>query len=216
MLKPVWCVISGLTLLQLWLRNSSVEATNITSFHVCHSIIMSGETRMLERRVSNNRADLNNDQQMNYFLAWFQSWSDLQKADFIPVLASKIGKTKKPKKSRQMITFIFCCGLTNFSNIFILLKSRQMTTFIQFCCDFTNFFKTFFLFSWKCRSWSQRIVYQWQQKEAFNPISMPTQTLQRLGIHLECTATGVPFAKTERFGREFLHQIRRIFGKRWK
>ena len=53
---------------------------------------MSGETRMLERRVSNNRADLNNDQQMNYFLAWFQSWSDLQKADFIPVLASKIGK----------------------------------------------------------------------------------------------------------------------------
>ena len=55
---------------------------------------MSGETRMLERRVSNNRADLNNDQQMNYFLAWFQSWSDLQKADFIPVLASKIGKTK--------------------------------------------------------------------------------------------------------------------------
>eukprot|EP00093_Oithona_nana_P002617 02617.XXX_74921_74194_1 [CDS] Oithona nana genome sequencing. len=51
---------------------------------------MSGETRMLERRVSNNRADLNNDQQMNYFLAWFQSWSDLQKADFIPVLASKI------------------------------------------------------------------------------------------------------------------------------
>ena len=59
---------------------------------------MSGETRMLERRVSNNRADLNNDQQMNYFLAWFQSWSDLQKADFIPVLASKIGKTKPPKK----------------------------------------------------------------------------------------------------------------------
>ena len=67
---------------------------------------MSGETRMLERRVSNNRADLNNDQQMNYFLAWFQSWSDLQKADFIPVLASKIGKTKTPKEYRQMTTFV--------------------------------------------------------------------------------------------------------------
>ena len=67
---------------------------------------MSGETRMLERRVSNNRADLNNDQQMNYFLAWFQSWSDLQKADFIPVLASKIGKTKTPKKYRQMTRFV--------------------------------------------------------------------------------------------------------------
>ena len=63
-----------------------------SSFHVCHSITMSGETRMLERRVSNNRADLNNDQQMNYFLSWFTSWSDLQKTDFIPVLASKLGK----------------------------------------------------------------------------------------------------------------------------
>jgi hypothetical protein len=29
-------------------------------------------TRMLERRVSNNRADLSGDQQMNYFLAWFK------------------------------------------------------------------------------------------------------------------------------------------------
>ena len=48
-----------------------------------------GETRMLERRVSNNRADLNGDQQLNYFLAWFQSWSDLQKTDFVPILASK-------------------------------------------------------------------------------------------------------------------------------
>ena len=56
---------------------------------------MSGEnhhhvapTRMLERRVSNNRADLNSDQQMNYFLGWFQSWSDLQKSDFVPILVS--------------------------------------------------------------------------------------------------------------------------------
>lgn len=51
---------------------------------------MTGETRMLERRVSNNRADLNSDQQLNYFLSWFQSWSDLQKSDFIPILAAKI------------------------------------------------------------------------------------------------------------------------------
>lgn len=48
------------------------------------------QTRMLERRVSNNRADLNSDQQLNYFLAWFQSWSDLQKKDFLPILASKL------------------------------------------------------------------------------------------------------------------------------
>jgi len=46
---------------------------------------LSGETRMLERRVSNNRADLNGDQQMNYVLAWFQAWSELQRADFVQV-----------------------------------------------------------------------------------------------------------------------------------
>ena len=68
---------------------------------------MSGETRMLERRVSNNHADLNNDQQMNYFLAWFQSWSDLQKADFIPVLASKIGKIQKSRQNHIFRKFIF-------------------------------------------------------------------------------------------------------------
>ena len=33
--------------------------------------------RMLERRVSNNRADLSGDQRMNYFLAWFNQWSEL-------------------------------------------------------------------------------------------------------------------------------------------
>ena len=48
------------------------------------------ETRMLERRISNNRADLNGDQQMNYFLSWFNTWSELQKSDFVPVLASKM------------------------------------------------------------------------------------------------------------------------------
>jgi len=47
-------------------------------------------TRMLERRVSNNRADLTGDQRMNYFLNWFQGWSELQKSDFVPVLALKM------------------------------------------------------------------------------------------------------------------------------
>jgi len=45
---------------------------------------------MLERRVSNNRADLTGDQRMNYFLSWFQGWSDLQKSDFVGVLANKM------------------------------------------------------------------------------------------------------------------------------
>ena len=65
---------------------------------------MSGEnhhhvapTRMLERRVSNNRADLNSDQQMNYFLGWFQSWSDLQKSDFVPILV-------------RIYTIVFICS----------------------------------------------------------------------------------------------------------
>ena len=39
---------------------------------------------------SNQRAELTNDQQMNYLLAWFNNWSDLQKEDFIPVLAEKL------------------------------------------------------------------------------------------------------------------------------
>ena len=54
-----------------------------------------GEARMLERRVSNNRADLNGDQQMNYFLAWFNSWSELQRSDFVPVLADKMSADGK-------------------------------------------------------------------------------------------------------------------------
>lgn len=48
------------------------------------------EPRMLERRVSNQRQELNNDQQMNYLLSWFVNWSDLQKEDFVPVLAEKM------------------------------------------------------------------------------------------------------------------------------
>ena len=58
------------------------------------SSIMATEARMLERRVSNNRADLNGDQQMNYFLAWFGQWSDLQKKDFVPVIASKMSHSE--------------------------------------------------------------------------------------------------------------------------
>jgi hypothetical protein len=46
--------------------------------------------RMLERRVSNNKSNLNADQQMNYFLAWFQQWTELQKQDFVPILAEKM------------------------------------------------------------------------------------------------------------------------------
>jgi len=45
---------------------------------------------MLERRISNQKNELSNDQQMNYLLAWFQNWSDLQKEDFVPVLAQKM------------------------------------------------------------------------------------------------------------------------------
>ena len=47
-------------------------------------------TRMLERRVSNNRADLSGDQRMNYFLAWFNQWSELQKSDFVKVLSERM------------------------------------------------------------------------------------------------------------------------------
>jgi hypothetical protein len=48
------------------------------------------EPRMLERRISNQRQELNNDQQMNYLLSWFVNWSDLEKEDFVPVLAEKM------------------------------------------------------------------------------------------------------------------------------
>lgn len=45
---------------------------------------------MLERRISNQQNQLNNDQQMNYLIAWFNNWSDLQKEDFVPVLAERM------------------------------------------------------------------------------------------------------------------------------
>ncbi|CAB4064154.1 unnamed protein product [Lepeophtheirus salmonis] len=41
---------------------------------------------MLERRVSNNRCDLTSEGQLNYFLSWFNDWTDLQRSDFIPIL----------------------------------------------------------------------------------------------------------------------------------
>jgi len=54
------------------------------------SLPPSGEPRMLERRVSNQQNQLTNSQQLNFLLAWFQDWSDLEKEDFVPVLASKM------------------------------------------------------------------------------------------------------------------------------
>jgi len=54
------------------------------------SITSGPDNGMLPRRVSNNRADLSGDQQMNYLLSWFSNWSELQKADFVPVLASRM------------------------------------------------------------------------------------------------------------------------------
>eukprot|EP00096_Caligus_rogercresseyi_P013737 TRINITY_DN6342_c0_g1_i1.p1 TRINITY_DN6342_c0_g1~~TRINITY_DN6342_c0_g1_i1.p1 ORF type:complete len:145 (+),score=44.44 TRINITY_DN6342_c0_g1_i1:161-595(+) len=47
-----------------------------------------GETRMLERRVSNNRCNLTCEGQLNYFLSWFNDWTELQRSDFIPILLS--------------------------------------------------------------------------------------------------------------------------------
>jgi hypothetical protein len=45
---------------------------------------------MLSRRISNNRSDLDGDQKINYFLSWFNQWSDIQKSDFVPVLAERM------------------------------------------------------------------------------------------------------------------------------
>jgi len=53
---------------------------------------MTTEPRMLERRVSNNQADLNCDQQLNYFFAWFNGWSEIQKSDFVSILATNVNQ----------------------------------------------------------------------------------------------------------------------------
>ena len=53
----------------------------------------STQARMLERRISNNRSDLDGDQKINYFLSWFNQWSDLQKSDFVTVLAERMSST---------------------------------------------------------------------------------------------------------------------------
>eukprot|EP00088_Acartia_fossae_P008362 TRINITY_DN13995_c0_g1_i5.p1 TRINITY_DN13995_c0_g1~~TRINITY_DN13995_c0_g1_i5.p1 ORF type:complete len:267 (-),score=71.69 TRINITY_DN13995_c0_g1_i5:387-1187(-) len=66
------------------------DGGSLTSSGSNQSQPASMEPRMLERRVSNNRADLNNDQQMNFILAWFQEWSELEKDDFVPVLGDTL------------------------------------------------------------------------------------------------------------------------------
>lgn len=50
--------------------------------------------RMLERRVSNNRTDLDGNQQINYFLSWFNEWSELQKSDFVKILSYLMGEER--------------------------------------------------------------------------------------------------------------------------
>ena len=87
----------------------------------------SGETRMLERRVSNNRADLTGDQRMNYFLSWFQSWSELQKTDFVEVLADKMSDPGAPEADLNSLSIngdkkkspsLFDCQLKLFKDWF--------------------------------------------------------------------------------------------------
>lgn len=48
------------------------------------------DTRMLERRMSNNQDDLNSNQKINYILEWFNQWSDLQKSDFVIILSDQV------------------------------------------------------------------------------------------------------------------------------
>lgn len=86
--------------------------------------------RMLERRISNNRLDLNNDQQMNYLLAWFNVWSDLQKEDFVPILGNLMnskhinGITEDMKamncgSSSRLGPSLFDCQIGLFKNWFL-------------------------------------------------------------------------------------------------
>lgn len=98
---------------------------------------MATTPRMLERRVSNNRTDLNNDQQMNYLLAWFQQWSDLQKEDFVPILAEKMsskythlnGLTEDMKamncNSAKRPPSLFDCQLSLFKDWFLSWSDDQ-------------------------------------------------------------------------------------------
>jgi len=62
------------------------------------------EPRMLERRVSNNRADLSNDQQMNFILAWFNQWSELEKDDFVPVLSGTLASHQNGSSDDENLT----------------------------------------------------------------------------------------------------------------
>ena len=67
-----------------------ITSSNLSKMSVKSEEGTNSGARMLERRVSNNRADLSGDQRMNYFLAWFNQWSELQKKDFVKVLAEKM------------------------------------------------------------------------------------------------------------------------------
>jgi len=51
------------------------------------------ESRMLERRVSNNQDNLSFNQRLNYFLSWFKEWSELQKSDFLQILLHQMSLT---------------------------------------------------------------------------------------------------------------------------
>jgi len=85
---------------------------------------MTGEPRMLERRISNQQNQLNNDQQMNYLIAWFNNWSDLQKEDFVPVLAEKMsskwgainGITEDMEKLTTRHVSLFQCQVNLFKD----------------------------------------------------------------------------------------------------
>lgn len=85
---------------------------------------MTGEPRMLERRVSNQQNQLDNDQQMNYLIAWFNDWSDLQKEDFVPVLAEKMsskwaavnGLTEEMEKLSTRAVSLFQCQINLFKD----------------------------------------------------------------------------------------------------
>jgi len=118
---------------------------------------MSGEnhhhvapTRMLERRVSNNRADLNSDQQMNYFLGWFQSWSDLQKSDFVPILAQKTGQAPPEMNglslndSNQKPMSLFQCQLKLFKEYVVNWNPDQVEYLVMRLKDLdTNFYNKY-------------------------------------------------------------------------
>lgn len=112
---------------------------------------MAQEPRMLERRVSNNRTDLNNDQQMNYLLAWFQQWSELQKEDFVPILAEKMsskyahlnGLTEDMKalnNSTKRPPSLFDCQIGLFNSWFLSWSDDQKNYLVLRLKDIDSIF----------------------------------------------------------------------------